>query len=178
MTLKCAPWGDEKLWSNHGSCLFLAVVRPLMACRVNYARALLTRMACLSLLSALWTGGCNSLLFVDAPPPDYERRRTFACTKSYFWPVADTVLSASMVTTSGLVAAQENAGTLQGRAGIATLLGIATVAAVSAAFGYKDVGYCREAQQRAADYERWVRTIRGRPSAAVLNGDGPGRTKE
>lgn len=90
-------------------------------------------------------GGCNSFLFVEGPPPEYQRGRHFECTKSYFWPVADMVASGSMLAASGLVATQSNVEAKNGRVAMMGLLAVAAVAGISAGVGYANVSACRNA---------------------------------
>jgi hypothetical protein len=110
---------------------------------------------------------CPHRPLVDGPPPEYQRGAAFTCTESYFWPVADTVLSAAFFTTTVLVSSQETFSR-QDPGDVLKLWPLnatAVVAGASAAYGYYLVSQCREAKRNAEDYKRWLRpTVRPPPA--------------
>jgi len=111
--------------------------------------------------------GCHSIMFVDGPPPEDQRKAAFTCTDSYFWPVADAVLSGTVIGASALIARQQTFSLKDGGdlVLISTLVATAAFAGGSAGYGYHEVNKCRDAQRRADEYRRWLRSTPSPPQS-------------
>ena len=92
-----------------------------------------------------------SFAFVEGPPPQQGRRKTFDCTDSYSWPVADTVLTVVGGTLCMFIL---GLGKALGGSPTPAFYGLVALTVVapagSAVYGYGKVGDCRDAVRQAS----------------------------
>jgi hypothetical protein len=91
-----------------------------------------------------------SFAFVEGPPPQEGRRKTFDCTDSYSWPVVDTVLAVVGGTVCMFILGLGKALGGSPKPAFYGLVALTVVApAGGAVYGYDKVGDCRDARRSA-----------------------------
>jgi hypothetical protein len=99
-----------------------------------------------SLVLALWLGGTGcSVLFVEAPPADYAKRRSFTCSTSRLAPLGDTTLATILgIATANMIVGASGANDSQD---LVSAVLVTTGIAASAIRGFAATSDCREAKR-------------------------------
>jgi hypothetical protein len=115
--------------------------------------------------------GC-SWLFVQPVPIGHPRGGVIECTSSRAAPVLDTLFTGTNVVSAIYVASQDNVANKEQAVGFG--LGVATLWALSAVYGYQNTSACEEAQNEGASSgSPYTRTLRLRAPVPTANPTGP-----